>query len=117
MVEVWLWVALGNLVCSGVLIWRVLVVESTLHDRVDEIDRSLGGVVGLIVEKIDAISANVPDINLINQNPIGQIIEFLKGNAPNDSIINSQHPPKGSDGQFIEVDSIGTKENKNEKTT
>ena len=109
-----MWVGLGNLVCSGILIWRVLVVESTLHDRVDEIDRSLGGVVGLIVEKIDAISANVPDINLINQNPIGQIIDFLKGNAPDEALINSQPRPKGSDGQFIEVEpNATTKEKEN----
>lgn len=104
MVEVWLWVVLGNLICSIVLIWRVLVVESTLHDRVDEIDRSLGGVVGLIVEKIDAIGAQVPDINLINQNPMAMIMDFLKGQSPVDPLINSQHRPKGSDGQFIEVE-------------
>lgn len=106
MVEVGIAVGIGNLILASVLIWRILLVESTIHDRVDEIDRSLGGVVGMIVDRIDTIASNVPDINLINQNPIGQIIDFLKGNSPNADLIHSQPPPKGPDGQFIEVEEL-----------
>jgi hypothetical protein len=111
MVTVWDAVGLGTLVLVIVLIWRVWVVENALHERVDDIDASLGGVVGLIIEKIDLISSSVPDINLINQNPIGQIIDFLKGNSP-DTVINSQPKARDSTGQFVEVDAIHGKSEK-----
>ena len=106
MVEVGLGVGLGTMILVLVLIWRVWVVEQALHDRVDDIDASLGGVVGLIIEKIDHISSSVPDINLINQNPIGQIIDFLKGNAPNADIITGRPPPTDSTGKFVEVEGV-----------
>jgi len=96
---------LGTLIMGFIVIWRVFVIEEALHSRVDDIDSSLGAVVGAIIEKIDAISSQVPDINLINQNPIGQIIDFLKGNAPPDSIINRQEVPRTETGQFVEVES------------
>jgi len=118
MVEVGVGVGLGTMCLVIVLIWRVWVVERALHDRVDDIDASLGGVVGLIIEKIDHISSSVPDINLINQNPIGQIIDFLKGNAPNADIITGHPPRTESTGQFVEVDSEsnGTKKTKENET-
>ena len=112
----WDGVGLATLGSVLVLLWRILIVERTLHERVDEIDRSLGAVVGMIIEKMDSISSSVPDINLINQNPIGQIIEFLKGNAPagpDQGVINSQPPPKGADGQFVEVEPLGKTEKTN----
>ena len=103
MVEVSLWVGLGTLGIGIVIIWRVFVIEAALHDRVDEIDRSLGSVVGMIIEKNDHISSSVPDINLINQNPIGQIIDFLKGNSP-EVVNNGQPKPRDSTGQFVEIE-------------
>ena len=106
MVEVALALGLGTLIGVIVLIWRVWVVESALHSRVDDIDSSLGGVVGMIIEKIDAISSQVPDINLINQNPIGQIIEFLKGNAPGETIKNPPPIPRTETGQFVEAEGV-----------
>jgi len=103
MVEVGFLVGLGSLVVGIVLIWRVFVIEKALHERVDGIDSSLGAVVGMMIDKIDAIGANVPDINLISQNPIAQILDFLKGNDPN-KVVNTGHPPpKDSTGQFVEV--------------
>ena len=93
------------------------MIETALHDRVDEIDRSLGSVVHMIIEKMDAISSSVPDINLINQNPIGQIIDFLKGSAPDNQVIKGQPAPRDSTGQFVEViPEDGTKKEENEKT-
>ena len=114
MVEVGVWLGLGTLVCGFIVIWRVFVIEEALHQRVDDIDSSLGSVVGAIIERIEAISSQVPDINLINQNPIGQIIDFLKGNAPPDSIINRPDVPRADTGQFVEVEveQNGTKESK-----
>ena len=114
MVEVGVWLGLGTLLCGFIVIWRVFVIEEALHQRVDDIDSSLGAVVGAIIEKIETISSQVPDINLINQNPIGQIIDFLKGNAPPDSIINPPTIPRDDTGQFVEVESEldGTKESK-----
>ena len=100
------------------LIWRIEIVKATIHDRVDEIDRSLGSVVGMIIDKIDGFSQKMPEISLINQNPIGQIIDFLKGNAPQESVINSQPKPRDSSGQFveIEVEPHATKEKENVET-
>jgi len=100
------WLGLGTLLVGFVVIWRVFVIEAALHQRVDDIDSSLGAVVGAIIEKIDAISSKVPDINLINQNPIGQIIDFLKGNAPPDNIINPGPLPRSESGKFVEVKPI-----------
>ena len=128
MVEVWDAVGLGTLVGVIVLIWRVWVVEEAVHERIDGIDSSLGGVVGMMIEKIDAIGNKVPDINLINENPIGQLFDFLRGNAPENRTFNpnppfeheqkpvegvnsGNHTPKDSTGQFVEVVEIdGTKE-------
>ena len=98
-------VTLG-LVC--VLFWRVWIVETTIHERVDEIDRSLGSVVGLLIEKLDGMADRAISIT---ENPIGQILEFLKSSNPNKGNITAQ-PPRTESGQFIEVDSIGTKESK-----
>lgn len=95
-------VGLGTLILVIVLIWRIWIVENAIHERVDDIDRSLGSVVGMIIEKIDKISGTLPEINLINQNPIAQILDFLKGNNP-ESVINSQPNPRDSTGQFVEV--------------
>jgi len=97
-----LWVGLGTLLVGIVAVWRIIVIETALHDRIDEIDRSLGSVVGMIIDKIDNFSQQMPEISLINQNPIGQIIDFLKGNSP-ESVINSQPKPRDSTGQFVEV--------------
>tara|TARA_R110000824_G_scaffold90844_2_gene221609 strand:+ start:1383 stop:1739 length:357 start_codon:yes stop_codon:yes gene_type:complete len=118
MVEVWDMVGLGSLILTIVLIWRIEIVKATIHDRVDEIDRSLGSVVGMIIDKIDGFSQKMPEISLINQNPIGQIIDFLKGNAPQESVINSQPKPRDSSGQFveIEVEPHATKEKENVET-
>ena len=112
-----MWVGLGTLMVGIVAVWRIIVIETALHDRIDEIDRSLGSVVGMIIEKIDHISSSVPDINLINQNPIGQIIDFLKGNSP-ESVINSQPKPRDSTGQFVEViPEDGKRQKETEETT
>ena len=73
---------LGTVIIGLFLIWRIFVIEENLNTRIDELDRGLGAVVGSIIERMDAIGANVPDINLINQNPIGQILDFLRGQAP-----------------------------------
>jgi hypothetical protein len=117
MVTGWDGVGLATLVLVIVLIWRVWVVENALHERVDDIDASLGGVVGLIIEKIDNFSTKMPEISLINQNPIGQIIDFLKGNAP-DTVINSPPKDRDSTGQFVEVvQEHGTTEKEQDTTT
>ena len=134
MVEVGLMVGLGTLVGVIVLIWRVWVVEEALHERVDGIDSSLGGVVGLMIDKIDAIGNRVPDINLINENPLAQLFDFLKGNAPENRTFTPETkidpgikspegdnsgnmPPKDSTGQFVEVVEIdGTKKTEENKT-
>jgi hypothetical protein len=130
MVTVWDGVGLGTLIGVILLIWRIWVVESAIHERVDGIDQSLGGVVGLMIEKIDAIGNRVPEINLINENPIGQLFDFLRGNAPEHRTFNQNIPleheqkaPEGdnsgnthtkdSTGQFVEVVEIdGTKKTK-----
>jgi hypothetical protein len=127
MVTVWDGVGLGTLVGVIVLIWRVWVVEEAVHERIDGIDSSLGGVVGLMIEKIDTIGSRVPDINLINENPLAQLFDFLKGNAPQNRTFNPNVPPdlgqkgaegvnsgntptKDSTGQFVEVVELdGTK--------
>ena len=105
-------VGLGTLLLVIVLIWRVFVIEGALHERVDGIDSSLGAVVGMMIEKIDAIGNRVPDINLINENPLAQLFDFLKGNDPRNKIpplddMNNRgnHPPQDSTGQFVEVKS------------
>ena len=54
MVDVGVWLGLGTLICGFVVIWRVFVIEEALHQRVDDIDSSLGAVVGAIIEKIEA---------------------------------------------------------------
>ncbi len=86
-----------------IIIWRVWVIENTLNERVDGIDNNLGILATHILDKINSITSQVPDINLINQNPIGQIIEFLRGNAPTNSDNSGHPPPREPNGQFQEV--------------
>ena len=101
-------VAIVTLFGFGVLIWRILLIERTLNERVDSLDRSLGAVVQHLVEKIDAVTQNLgaaEGITLINQNPIGQIIEFLQGRTPPaspDESMNSQQV-RNERGEFSEV--------------
>ena len=128
-VEVGLVVGLATLLGVVVLIWRVWVVEEAIHERVDVLDSSLAAVVNVMLEKIDAIGGRMPEINLINENPIGQLFDFLRGNAPENSNFKPKdatdpfhlspegansgyQPPKDSSGQFveIEVEPNGTKE-------
>ena len=133
MVEGSLVVGLVTLVCVMVLLWRILIVESSLHERVDDIDSSLGNVVGMMLEKIEHLGSQVPEINMINQNPLAMLLEFFKNNGPpgsqpgkipgskfSDGFINTPSPPKGQDGQFIEVEELKnnapTKEKENTQT-
>jgi hypothetical protein len=119
-VEVGLVVGLATLLGVVVLIWRVWVVEEAIHERVDVLDSSLAAVVNVMLEKIDAIGGRMPEINLINENPIGQLFDFLRGNAPENSNFKAKdapdpfhlspegansgyQPPKDSTGQFVEV--------------
>lgn len=103
-------VGLATLCCVIVLIWRIWVVENNLNVRIDGIDHSLAVVVGGIIEKIDSMSSLVPDINLINQNPLAQLFEFLKGNAPTNEFNGAPPTPRATNGQFetIEVENNGT---------
>ena len=111
----WDGVGLGSLILTIVLIWRIEMVKATIHERVDEIDKSLGSVVGMIIDKMDGFSQKMPEISLINQNPIGQILDFLKGNAPQESVINGQPKPRDSSGQFIEVEELNQDATQKEK--
>ena len=108
---------LGAIIIGMVIIWRIFVIEENLNTRIDELDRGLGAVVGNIIERMDAIGANVPDINLINQNPIGQIIEFLRGQAPsnpNGPLMSTPPPRDESTGQYVEVESHAPQEKEND---
>ena len=64
MVEVGLVLDGGSLVLIGVLLWRIWIVEEALHDRVDEIDRSLGGVVGMILEKMEDMASRAVSVTV-----------------------------------------------------
>ena len=116
MVEGWVGVGLATCIIGIVVIWRILVIEKTLNDRVDGIDNNLGILATHILEKINAITSQVPDINLINQNPIGQIIDFLKGNAPTAPNNSGRPPPREKNGQFTEGIVDGTEKETSEKT-
>ena len=105
-------VGLGTLVLVSVLLWRVWIVEVTLNERIDDIDHSLAVVVGGIIEKLETFDAKLPEINLINNDPLAQIINFFTKGL-NDSPINSQPQREDSTGQFIEVESHATKEKEN----
>ena len=50
---------LGTVIIGLFLIWRIFVIEENLNSRIDELDRGLGAVVGNIIERMDAIGANV----------------------------------------------------------
>ena len=118
MVEGALVVAFASLVVNLVLIWRILIVESSLHERVDDIDTSLAKVVGMLIERIENLASKVPEINMVNPNPLGMILEFMKSNRPPDPkmpFINSQSTPRGHDGQFIEVEELVKNASKKEK--
>ena len=118
MVEGALVVALASLVVNLVLIWRILIVESSLHERVDDIDTSLAKVVGMLIERIENLASKVPEINMVNPNPLGMILEFMKSNRPPDPkmpFINCQSTPRGHDGQFIEVEELVKNASKKEK--
>ena len=112
MVTVWDGVAVGTLVMVCVLFWRIWIVETTIHDRVDEIDRSLGTVVGLLIEKLDSMADRAISIT---ENPIGQLLEFFKSQSPNRDNITAQ-PPRAESGQFIEVEVDGTTKEKEKQT-
>ena len=121
MVEGSLMVGVITLALLGVLLWRIWIVEQSLHERVDDIDSSLGNVVGMLIEKIEDLASKVPEINMINQNPLAMLLEFAKNNRPgtiqnqNTPFINSNPPPRGQDGQFIEVEELKTNASKKEK--
>lgn len=114
MVEVGLMVSVTTLVVVIVLIWRIEMVKATIHDRVDEIDRSLGTVVGMLIEKLDSMADRAVSIT---ENPIGQLIEFFKSQRPdlNDGINTGPSTLRDStSGQFVEVEAHApTKEKEN----
>ena len=76
MVEVGVGLGLGTVIIGLFLIWRIFVIEENLNTRIDELDRGLGAVVGSIIERMDAIGANVPDINLITKIRSGRFLIF-----------------------------------------
>lgn len=109
-------VGLGTLSCVIVLLWRIWIVENTLNERIDEIDHSLAVVVGGIIEKLEHFDSKMPEVNLIHQDPLAQLFQFFTGQMKNEAPINSQAQRDDSTGQFIEVESHGSKEKTNEKT-
>ena len=113
MVDVGLGVGVASLVLIIGLLWRIWVVEQTLHDRVDDIDRSLGHVVGMLVEKLDEMANRAVSIT---ENPLGQIFEFVKQMNPNNQTIN-KHQPRADSGQFIEVEQNAPKKEKEKPST
>jgi len=117
MLEVGLGVGLGTLSCVIVLLWRIWIVENTLNERIDEIDHSLAVVVGGIIEKLEHFDSKMPEVNLIHQDPLAQLFQFFSGQMQNEAPINSQEPRDEATGQFIEVESHGTKEKTNEEAT
>ena len=112
MVEVWVVSSWGTLVLMCVLLWRIWIVEQTLHDRVDEIDRSLGAIVGMLIEKLDDMANRAVSIT---ENPLGQLLEFFKQQNPRNPSINSHNTPRGADGQFVEVEANAPKKEEDTK--
>ena len=113
--EVTLGVVLATLMLLGVLGWRIWEVENNLDERITGIDHSLAVIVGVIMEKIDTLGSRVPDINLINQNPLAQIFEAIQQFKTGG--INNGHPkPRATNGQFetIEVEENATTEEEKE---
>ena len=113
MVEVGLVLDGGTLVLIGVLLWRIWIVEEALYDRVDEIDRSLGGVVGMILEKMEDMASRAVSVT---ENPIGQILEFLSQGKNSGGVINTHKtPPRSTNGQFVEVEANAPKKEEDTK--
>ena len=117
MLEVGVGVGLGTLVCVIVLLWRIWIVENTLNERIDDIDHSLAVVVGGIIEKLEHFDSKLPEINLIQQDPLAQLFQFFSVQMKNEAPINSQDQRDDATGQFIEVESNATKEENNKETT
>lgn len=105
-------VSVITLVLVLVLIWRIEVVKATIHDRVDEIDRSLGTVVGMLIEKLDDMANRAVSIT---ENPIGQLLEFFKSQNPS-RVNTGPETLRGSTGQFVEVESDATTKEKESET-
>lgn len=119
MVEVGVGVGVTTLCCVCVLLWRIWIVENTLNERIDEIDHSLAVVVGGIIEKLEHFDSKLPEINLIQQDPLAQLFQFFSGQMKNEAPINSQPDRSDSSGQYIEaieVEANATKEEANQKT-
>ena len=76
MLAVWDGVVLGNL-CIGIfIIWRLFQIQERLDQKISDIDKSLGVVVGLIIEKIGRIPVENEKIRI--QNLIFSIAEVTK---------------------------------------
>ena len=102
-------VSVITLVVVIVLIWRIEMVKATIHERVDEIDRSLGTVVGMLIEKLDDMANRAVSIT---ENPLGQLLEFFKSQRVN----TGPETLRGPTGQFVEVEKDATPKEKEIKT-
>ena len=103
MVEVGVWFGIGNIGLTIVLFWRLWRVEMLIDSRIQDLDMQLASVINHLLEKVESIGSNVPDINLINQNPFGQIIDFLRNR---EHIASQPHPAEPE--SLIEVESNAT---------
>jgi hypothetical protein len=111
MVEVGDWFGIGSIGLTVVLLWRIWRIEITLKARVDELDYSLAIIVQQLVERMDNLKEMVPSVNLINQNPFSQVLEFLKSRNPENQNAEDEfisRTPNEIEPEFIEVTSNAT---------
>ena len=94
MVEVGLIPVYALWLAFAVLVWRLIEAEKRINEGLERLDGGLGTVAGAILEKLDNFSRFVPDVNLINQNPIESLVNAflkLKGiDNPINTLPNSQ---------------------------
>jgi hypothetical protein len=120
MVEVGVLSGIGSIGLTVVLLWRIWRIEITLNARVDELDHSLAIIVQKLVERMDSLKELVPSVNLINQNPIHSLFEWLNSRSPNfqDGVHDfDKHTPPSQDSPIIEIDANATEEKEGQPTT
>lgn len=107
MVEVGVWLGIGNIVLIIVTIGVLIRLEYNLHARVEALDYQLASVIQHLVERVENIGSNVPDINLIQPNPFAQLLDFLRNR---DDIATP--PPPVKPKPMIEVEQDAPKKEK-----
>lgn len=120
MVEAGLILDIGTIALVVLLLLEKYKQGGENQDRFDDITMGLSAMAEELMhrtEKLLELRDFMPEISLVNQNPLASLAEFIKAIRGEGASSGFKSPPKDGAGRFMESLTYATTEEENEETT